>query len=148
MSSAEGAGTEGSGGGVSHQLATLVPTFEPAVDDVTACSNKMKLPLAAWPENKIVESATRLILNTKGSAFQKLQLKQKEILGNDPKGIRRLVELVGGSWGQVPLETKYELAERERCSGVNRNPMSQEIPMLLGLMWTELLAKSLQNQSV
>lgn len=102
---------------MSHQLATLVPTFDPAVDDVTTWSNKVELLLAAWPESKIVELATRLILNTKGSAFQKLQLKQKEILINDPKGIRRLVELVGGTWGQVPLENRYELAEKAlfRC---------------------------------
>ena len=86
MSSIESAGSEGSGGGASHQLATLVPTFDPAVDDVTTWSNKVELLLAAWPESKIVELATRLILNTKGSAFQKLQLKQKETLSMTRKG--------------------------------------------------------------
>ena len=144
MSSTEGAGSEGSGGGVSHQLATLVPTFDPAVDDVTTWSNKVELLLAAWPENKIVELATRLILNTKGSAFQKLQLKQKEILINDPKGIRRLVELVGGTWGQVPLENRYELAEKAlfRCQQKVDESGDSYIARV-DVVWTELLAKSL-----
>ena len=149
MGSIEGAGTEGSGGGVSHQLATLVPTFDPAVDDVTTWSNKVELLLAVWPESKIVELATRLILNTKGSAFQKLQLKQKEILINDPKGIRRLVELVGGTWGQVPLENRYELAEKAlfRCQQ-KADESGDSYIARVDVVWTELLAKSLSLEQL
>eukprot|EP00435_Cladocopium_sp_Y103_P041412 s1200_g11.t1 len=149
MSSTEGGGAEGTGGGVSHQLATLVPTFDPAVDDVTTWSNKVELLLTAWPENKIVELATRLILNTKGSAFQKLQLNRKEILVNDPKGIRRLVELVGGSWGQVPLENRYELAEKAlfRCQQ-KADETGDSYIARVDVVWTELIAKSLSLEQL
>ena len=74
------------GGGVSNQLAMLVPTFDPATDNVAIWSSKVHLVLEAWPETKIVEPATRLILNTKGSAYQKLRLHQKDLLVNDRKG--------------------------------------------------------------
>ena len=30
---------------------------------------------------------------------------------NDKKSIRRIVEVLGGQWGQIPLELKYEGAE-------------------------------------
>ena len=109
----EASGGDGGGtGGVSNQLAMLVPAFDPAVDNVDIWASKVSLLLAAWPENKIAELATRLILNTKGTAYQKLRLNQKEILVDDRKGIQRLVELVGGLWGQVPLEHRYELVEK------------------------------------
>ena len=92
MSGEEGAGAGGLGGGsVSNQLAMLVPTFDPAVDNVDIWSSKVNLLLEAWPETKIVELATRLILNTKGSAYQKLRLHQKDLLVNDRKGIQKLV---------------------------------------------------------
>lgn len=140
----ESGGTEGTGGGVSHQLATLVPTFDPAVDDVTTWSTKVELLLAAWPESKIVELATRLILNTKGSAFQKLQLHRKELLVNESKGIKRIVELVGGTWGQVPLENRYELAEKAlfRCQQKSDETGDSYIARV-DVVWTELLSKSL-----
>ena len=82
----------------------LVPSFDPAVDNVDIWSGKVHLLWEAWPENKISELATRLILNTKGTAFQKLRLKQKDLVINDKKGIQEMVELVGGTWGQIPLE--------------------------------------------
>lgn len=88
----------------------LVPTFDPAIDNVDIWSNKVTL---------LLELTTRLILNTKGAAYQKLRLNQKEIVVNDRNGIQRLVELVGGSWGQVPLEHRYELVVPLNCRSQN-----------------------------
>lgn len=75
-------------------MATLVPSFDPATDDVTIWSSKVEMLLEAWPANKILELATRLVLNTKGTAYQKLQLARSEILINDKKGIKRIVKAV------------------------------------------------------
>lgn len=113
---------------VTNQLSTLVPSFDPAVDSVEIFSNKVTLLLAAWPQGKILELATRLILNSKGTAFQKLQLHQSEILVNDPKGIRRLVEILGGTWGQVPLEKKFELAEKALYRGGQKPDETSDLP--------------------
>ena len=79
------AGTEGSGN-IPNQLAILVPSFDPA-SDKDIWSSKDPLLLEAWPQNKILELITTLILNTKGSAYQKLHLHQKDLLVvNDRKG--------------------------------------------------------------
>ena len=105
------------GGMVPNQLAVLVPTFDPSRDDIDTWAKKVELLMHAWPDGKITELVTRLILGTSGSAFQKLQLHQSELLKNDRKVIPRLVELLGGQWGRVPLEKAYESAERAlfRC---------------------------------
>ena len=87
--------TLGDAGHVPNQLAVLVPTFDPAVDNVEIWTNKVELLLLTWPPTKIQELATRLVLGCKGTAFQKLQLHRDEILVNDTKGIQKIVELVG-----------------------------------------------------
>ena len=83
--------TSDGAGGVPNQLAMLVPSFDPATDNVDIWSSKVTLLLEAWPQNKIIEMITRLILSTKGSAYQKLHLHQKDLLVNDRKGVQKLV---------------------------------------------------------
>ena len=98
---------------VPNQLASLVPTFDPAKDDLTDYTKKVNM----WPDGKWTELATRVILGCSGSAVQKLQLKSAEITVNEKKSIQQIIELLGGQWGQIPLEKKYESAERAlfRC---------------------------------
>ena len=79
-----------SGFGVSNQLASLVPTFDPAKDDMTMYQQRVELVLAAWPQNRIQELVTRLILNCQGSAFQKLQLHHHELSSGDEKAVKKL----------------------------------------------------------
>ena len=69
--------------GVSNQLTMLVPTFDPAKDDMVVYQQKVEMLLAAWPKGKITELVTRLILNCQGSAFQKLQLHQTKLLNGE-----------------------------------------------------------------
>ena len=141
--------SDGAHGGVSSQLAMLVPSFDPAVDNVEIWSSKVHLLLEAWPSNKIVELATRLILNTKGSAYQKLRLNQKDILINDRKGIQKLVELVGGTWGQVPLEHRYELVEKAlyRCQQ-KQDETGDSFIARVDVIWAELLSKRMDLEQV
>ena len=99
---------------VPKELASSVPSFDPATDNVEIWTSKVELLLATWPSTKLNELATRLILGCKGTAYQKLQLLRTEVLTNSDRGIQRLVEIVGGTWGQVPLEKKFEMAEKAR----------------------------------
>ena len=87
-------GTAESGATVTTQLALLVPSFDPAKDDLLIYQQKVELLTAMWPEGKLIELATRLVLNTTGTAFQKLQLNQSQILVNNKSGIRKIIELL------------------------------------------------------
>ena len=100
-------GASAVGGHVPNQLTYLVPTFDPAVDNVEIYTSKVELLLTAWSSDKIQELATRLVLGCKGTAFQKLQLHRTEVIVSDPKGIQRLIELIGGKWGAIPLGKKF-----------------------------------------
>lgn len=147
--SEDGSGTGSGMNSVSNQLASLVPSFDPAVDDVTIWSNKIELLLEAWPPTKLVELATRLILNTKGTAFQKLQLMKGEILVNDRKGIKKLVETVGGTWGQAPLEKRFELAEKAIFRSQQKGDEGAESYVSrCDVLWTELLAKGIKLEEL
>ena len=125
-----------------YQLAVLVPTFDPAVDNVEIWTSKVELLLLTWPPTKIQELATRLVLGCKGTAFQKLQLHKDEILVNDTKGIQKIVELVGGKWGAVPLEKKFEIAERALYRCVQKaDETADSFLARSDNTWTELLGR-------
>ena len=134
---------------VPSQLAMLVPTFEPGVDDVNIWSGKVELLLSTWPKTKIAELGTRLILGCRGSLFLKLQLYREEICVNDPKGIKKLVSLVGGSWGQIPLERKFELAEKALYKCIQKGDESSDSYLTrCDVVWTELLARQVKLEEL
>lgn len=137
------------GGMVPNQLAVLVPTFDPSRDDIDTWAKKVELLMHAWPDGKITELVTRLILGTSGSAFQKLQLHQSELLKNDRKVIPKLVELLGGQWGRVPLEKAYECAEKALFRCQQRSDESNDSYLARAdVMWSELLIKNMTLQQV
>lgn len=82
------------------------------------------------------------MLNTTGTAFQKLQLNQSQILVNNKSGIRKIIELLGGAWGQIPLERKFEAAERAifRCQQKNDEANDSYLARA-DVLWQELLNK-------
>ena len=114
MSESSGGETTGI---VPKKLASLVPSFDPTMDNVGIWTSKVELLLATWPPSKLNELATRLILGCKRCSLSETAATSGEVLTNSEKGIQRLVEIVGGTWGQIPLEKKFELAERAlfRC---------------------------------
>lgn len=149
MSESGTSATTQSNEGISNQLAILVPSFDPSVDSVEIWASKIELLTKAWPTGKLVELATRIVLNCKGTAYQKLQLHAAEILVNDLKGIRRIVELVGGAWGQVPLEKTYELIEKAffRCSQKS-DELSDSYLSRCDVIWSDLLMRNIDMQQV
>ena len=141
---ATAAGTE-SASLVPNQIAALVPTFDPSKDDLQVYSQKVMLLLDAWPTGKYTELTTRLILNCSGSAFMKLQQHQTELMENERKSIKRLIEILGGHWGQIGLEKKYEHAERALYKCVQKADESADSYLARAdIMWTELNSKNLK----
>eukprot|EP00434_Breviolum_minutum_P003306 symbB.v1.2.002908.t1/scaffold115.1/size320724/8 len=137
------------GGMVSNQLAMLVPSFDASCDDVTVWSGKVQLLLLTWPKDKLNELATRLILGCKGSMFLKLQLNRTSILTGAEKGIQKLVELVGGSFGQVPLERKFELAEKALFKCEQKGDESSDSYLSrCDVVWSELLARDMKLEEL
>lgn len=127
----------------------MIPTFDPTTDNVEQWSQKIELLTQVWPESRLSELATRIILNSKGSAFAKLHLKQTELLSGTVEGITRIVELVGGQFGQVSLEQKFDIVEKAlfRCS---QKPDEHAVSYLARaeVIWTELLMKKINLAEV
>ena len=128
----------GSGGGLNF----LVPSFDPGKDDLLVYSQKVELLSSAWPEARIAELTARLILSCQGSAFQKLQQHQAELLSSDKSGVRKLIELLGGYWGRIPLEKKYETVEKAifRCNQ-RGDETNDSFLARSDIIWSELLSK-------
>ena len=128
--------------GVSNQLATLVPTFDPSKDDLEQYVQKIEMLADIWPADKLNELGTRLILNATGPAFQKLQLQRKSILTNDKEGIQKLVTILGGQWGKVSLERKYDVVEKALFRCIQRSDESNDSYLArTDIYWSELAAK-------
>lgn len=144
--------SEASGGyqPISNQLANLVPTFDPAKDDMTIYQQKVELVLAAWPRTRITELTTRLILNCTGTAFQKLQLHQSELLAeNDPKSVQQLIKLLVGQWGRVSLEKQYQEAENALFGTTQRADESNDSYLARAdVQWMKLIAQKLKVEDL
>lgn len=138
----ESSTTSGEASGlVPNHLAQLVPSFDPSKDELTSYTQKVQLLMNMWPESKWTELSTRLILNCHGSAFKKLQLHQQEVMKNERKSIQRLIEILGGHWGQINLEKQYEFAERAlyRCQQKSDESADSYLARA-DILWTELTA--------
>ena len=140
--------TSDNGLGVSNQLASLVPTFDPSVDDVLIYQQKVELVAAAWPKQRLTELVTRLIhlliLECKGSAFQKLQLHQADLLTGEMKAVHQLVELLGGHWGKIPLQTQYQDAERALFETSQHQDESNDSYIARAdILWSRLLSRKM-----
>ena len=123
-------------------LTSLIPSFDPTEDAVEVWAQKVELLSKVWPKEKIAELNTRLILSCKGSAFQKLQIHQKDLIQNDVKCVKRLVELVGGQFGRIPLERRYETAEKALFRCTQRSDETNDSYLArTDVVWSELLAQ-------
>ena len=130
---------------ISHQLATLVPSFDPSKDDLQMYQQKVEMVLQVWPQTKISELVTRLILNTSGSAFAKLQLHHTELCTNEAKSVHKLIEHLGGHWGQTGLERRFADAERALYQCSQQSDESHDSFLARAdVLWSKLKAQKLQ----
>ena len=135
---------------ISNQLANLVPSFDPSKDNMTIYQQKVELVLAAWPKTKITELVTRLILNCHGTAFQKLQLHQAELLAeNDEKAVKQLIKLLGGQWGRISLEQQYQDAEAALFQTLQKQDESNDSYLARSdVQWMKLRAQKLKIEDL
>ena len=133
----------------SNNMATLVPSFDPSKDDLEQYSQKVELLGEIWPASNMNELITRLMLNTTGTAFQKLQLNREKLLTNDKAGVQLLVTLLGGQWGKVNLERKYEIVEKALFKSAQRQDESNDSFLArCDVTWSELKAKKIDLDEV
>ena len=134
---------------VSTQLATLVPSFDPSKDDLEQYAQKIEMLAEIWPSDKLNELATRLILNSSGAAFQKLQLQKSVILTGTKDGIQAIVTILGGQWGKVNLERKYETVEKALFRCTQRGDETNDSYLArTDIYWTELLSKKTSLEEI
>ncbi len=134
---------------VPNQLAALVPTYDPSKDDLEIYTQKIELLTTTWPPDKFGELATRLILGCQGTAFLKLQQQKDQVTLNDKKSIQRIVEILGGQWGQIPLERKYEAAERALFRCQQRSDESNDSFLARAdVLWQDLLKKDMKIEEL
>ena len=137
-------------GAVSNQMAMLVPSFDPSKDDMTIYQQKVEMLVQVWPPKKMPELVTRLILSTTGSAFQKLQLQHQEMCSHqDTKGVQQLITILGGQWGRIALERRFEDIERAlyQCSQIQDEAPDSYLARA-DVMWSKLKARKLDLEEV
>ena len=134
---------------VPNQLAVLVPTFDPSKDDLQEYTKKVKLLMKMWPDGKWTELATRLILGCSGTAFQKLQLSSEKVTANSQASIQSIIEILGGQWGQIPLERKYETAEKALFRCVQRPDETNDSYLArTDVLWQEMLSREIKLEEL
>ena len=149
MAAASDGDGNGTSTGVGSALTTLVPSFDPSKDSLQIYTQKVELVLAAWPKTKVTELVMRLILNCQGSAFAKLQLHQADLLENDEKSVRKLIELLGGHWGRIGLERQYEEAEQALFNTTQMKDESNDSYLARAdIAWSKFLAQKLSMQDL
>ena len=113
------------------QLAALVPTYDPAKDDITIFQQKVELLVETWPPTRMIELATRLVLNTSGTAFQKLQLNQSAILVNDKKGVMKFDRTAGRLLGTHSFRKEISEAAEKAIYRLQQKAMKPTTHTLL-----------------
>ena len=69
-------GGDSSGSTVPKERASLVPSFDPAMDNVEIWTSKVGLLLATGPASKLNELATRLIWGVQGNCISEVATPQ------------------------------------------------------------------------
>ena len=135
-------GSQGSFGGGGNQLSQLVPSYNPASDDLLIYSQKVELLAQAWPEERRSELVARLMLNCSGSAFHKLQLHREELMRGEKDSVQKLITLLGGYWGRIPLEKRYEITERALFRCTQKGDETHDSYLARSdIAWSEMLAR-------
>ena len=115
MENAAAAAEAAGSGGTSLPSSSLpwhqIPRFEPGVTDLRNYAKKLEFIRDLWPEEHMAHLAPRAALLVDGVAFQKVaRLSAEKLRTRD--GVRYLVEALGGQWGKLEAEDRYDLFER------------------------------------
>eukprot|EP00435_Cladocopium_sp_Y103_P060979 s1182_g22.t1 len=108
---AEAAGSSGSQLPSSSLPWHQIPRFEPGVTDLRTYARKLEFLRDLWPAEHIQHLAPRAALQVEGIAFQRVARLKAEQL-RSAEGVKYLVESLGGAWGRLDEEDRYDLFER------------------------------------
>ncbi len=123
----EGSGLAPTGSGNSFLPWHLIPSFRPGETDIADYSRRLEFLAGMWPSEHLSQLAPRAALLCEGSAFQKvIRLQADKLKVNDDSGIKLLVSTLGGVWGKVNLETRYEKFEKAIYGTTQRMDESNE----------------------
>eukprot|EP00435_Cladocopium_sp_Y103_P062813 s917_g24.t1 len=117
-------GGQGSGSLTSLPWAQI-PKFDPSSTDLRVYEQKMKFLRAIWPEEFLPHLAPRAALLVEGPAFQKVSRLDGNKL-RSPDGVQYLVEALGGTWGRLATEEKFDLFERALFTVVQKQDESND----------------------
>ena len=122
-----------------------MPSFDPATDELQVFQQKVQLVAAAWPKNRMTELITRLILGCKGTAFQKLELHQEELLACEgDEAVKKLIGYLGGAWGKIALERQYEDAEQALYHTLQKQDEANDSYLARAdILWSRLLSRKM-----
>ena len=88
-----------------------IPKFEPGITELRSYEKKLSFLRDIWPQEHIAHLATRAALQVEGAAFAKVaQLDTKKL--QTYAGVEYLVGALGGQWGRLADEDRYELFEK------------------------------------
>ena len=139
----------GSIGGSTSNLSYLVPSYNPASDDLVVWSQKVELLAGAWPEEKMTELIARLIMGCSGSAFAKLQQQQTSLMAGGKGSVKKIVEILGGYWGRIPLERKYEYVEKALFRSQQKQDEANDSYLArMDVVWTEMTSRVLSMEEL
>eukprot|EP00435_Cladocopium_sp_Y103_P012015 s1763_g3.t1 len=94
---------------------------------------------------RISELVTRLILNSTGSAFAKLQIHHAELCNNEEKSVQKLIEYLGGQWGKTGLEKRYADAEKALFQCQQQSDESHDSYLARAdVLWSKLKSQKLK----
>lgn len=112
MATEEGpASAAGSGAYASAVPWNQIPKFIPGETDVRTYSRKLEFLQQLWPKEHLEHLGPRAALAVEGVAFQKVSRLDPAKL-REPDGVAYLVQALGGQWGRLDAEEKYDLFER------------------------------------
>ena len=78
------------------------------------------------------------------SGVSQLLLHQSELMENDEKSVRRVIEILGGHWGRIGLERQYEEAEQALYNTVQIRDASNDSYLAKSdIAWSKFLSQKL-----
>ena len=88
-----------------------IPKFIPGETDLRTYTRKLEFLQSLWPKDQLEHLGPRAALAVEGVAFQKISRLDPAKL-REPDGVSYLVKALGGQWGKLDAEDKYDLFER------------------------------------
>ena len=102
-----------------------IPVFQPGVTDIRVYTRKLQFLREIWPVEHVEHLAPRAALMIEGAAFQKIARLDPSKL-RDKNGVKVLVETLGGQWGRLEVEDKFDLFERALYQTVQKGDESND----------------------